>query len=398
MERVFYSIIFLVCSGLALWFTSIQFKRYVKNEDFSLVSYHQLNFSMESKDQPPTYTLCIFKENGILKNSNELSKGPTNDALDNYHDFLNGTLENNLKSQEQIFSKISFDDVAIDLIYNMMISLRSVSQTGQFYAKNCRSGVFDCIRRNLPKSHQNPHEICYTRKFSFGENFAMASDLIWLNVRNMVAMNISLNVYVHQRNQMIAHMSASNKPQVKTLTYSAMRSIYHQWRSNTTYVEIKLDVSNIVVFRKRNKDKSPCNEGVSNADEEWRNFVLKNTGCTPSYWKVFQSNVSSPQNREVCKSHEYGSLVDTRAFKVDSQLGESFKNFSVEYGNNCIEMRREVSNTITQQINYADDECDACLGIMISYKDNKYMEIKNVKAYNSETLLSQVGGFIGMYI
>ena len=34
----------------------------------------------------------------------------------------------------------------------------------------------------------------------------------------------------------------------------------------------------------------------------------------------------------------------------------------------------------------------------ITYKDNKYMQIRNIKGYNAEALLGQVGGFIGIHI
>ena len=48
------------CLVLASYFTTIQFIRYGKNEDLSLLSYRKLKFDSESKDQYPTYTVCFY--------------------------------------------------------------------------------------------------------------------------------------------------------------------------------------------------------------------------------------------------------------------------------------------------------------------------------------------------
>ena len=94
-------VVFIGSFALTIWFTSIQFDRYGRNQDQSLISYHDIIFDSKSKDQPPTYTLCIDNDNLIdeyISNSNNVFKQhspawmPNVTSPEVYYEYLSGGL------------------------------------------------------------------------------------------------------------------------------------------------------------------------------------------------------------------------------------------------------------------------------------------------------------------
>ena len=130
---------------------------------------------------------------------------------------------------------------------------------------------------------------------------------------------------------------------------------------------------------------------------------MEKVGCIPAYWKVFYPGTSKTKDLEPCKSNQYPDIPNSRTENLD-QLPTIFREFSLQHQNPCTEMRSAVSfnsKTFINDIDVSQAERPAgynkTLGLIINYEDTKYMEIKNTKAYDGETLLSQVGGFVGMY-
>ena len=100
------------CYVLALYYTVLQFKSYIGNDDSSSVSYRRFNIG--ENDLYPTYSICIdtwwFKlKGGIFKNEPFLGiEGLSNREA--YFDMLTG--DRNITSK---FAQIVFDDVLLSL-------------------------------------------------------------------------------------------------------------------------------------------------------------------------------------------------------------------------------------------------------------------------------------------
>jgi len=59
-------------------------------------------------------------------------------------------------------------------------------------------------------------------------------------------------------------------------------------------------------------------------------------------------------------------------------------------------MKRKVS-VETKDIIWNKVRKNSYLSLMFRYDEDHYMEVKNTKDFDGESLLSQVGGFIGKY-
>ena len=209
MEKTLNILIFVVCFGSASWFISIQYRKFFDNEDLSLVSYRPINFCSKSKDQPPTYTVCIFKENiksntfkdSILKEENNLWI-PNVTSHTDYFKFLTGKVSRNSKNNDisHVFQEIRFDEVVIDLIDDFIIDSSSLDKNGSrsFWDHSC-------IKTYFPKTHQNLGEICHSRTFLVDFDFDMASDLIRMDVSKLIERKMSLKIFIHHQNFLYRH-------------------------------------------------------------------------------------------------------------------------------------------------------------------------------------------------
>ena len=110
-------------------------------------------------------------------------------------------------------------------------------------------------------------------------------------------------------------------------------------------------------------------------------------GCTPVFWKRFISNSSRDSNRPDCDEGQYGKLA-----KVFSPT-RGFENGANLYINPCTEMTSVVTTTTSVMGNTLTSYQ---IVLKFEHTSEKYRETVNNEAFNSETLCSQVGGFIGM--
>ena len=122
------------------------------------------------------------------------------------------------------------------------------------------------------------------------------------------------------------------------------------------------------------------------------NDVTKMVGCIPSYWDVLYANTSMSKDFSTCKSQGYRYIEKLLGTKT--KFRRLYKNFSISYEQPCTEIKMVVSK-IEESWRTSDYNK---LRIYISYVDEKYIDIQDIKGYNPEALLGQVGGFIGMVV
>ena len=401
VKRILHILIVLGCLALASWFTMIQFDRYVMNEDLSLVSYRPFIFDSNSNDQPPTYTICIKRDNSAIpKNWQNLLKQDSQEWMENnishkkYLDFLSGTtlLDNSdTNEKESIFSGVIFDKVVFDFVHDVMMHILT-AYTGE--NGEVMGGMGD-KEKEFSRVHQTLHRNCYSRIFANYTNSNRGSDIIILNISKILEMKIDTDIFFHRKGQFVRHLGTSLLVD-ETLTYSRLQeAIVNNDRYKYTHHIIEYEISDTVLLKKRNNAKINCNENPVDDDENWRVYVMNKFGCIPEYWKIFYSNTSMWKNHSSCKSQDYQYLEKIVSFGSTVSTKPELQNFSISYEEPCMETRSHVSvNKYSEESKYNNN----WMSVYINYKDSKYMEIQNIKGYNAETLLGQVGGFIGMNI
>ena len=397
VEKVVDNFLMFGCFILATYFTATQFIRYGKNEDLSLVSFRKLKFDSESKDQYPTYTVCFeggFERESIFKRDSQVWT-PTLTTYKTYRDFLLGyigyrelTANTTYTDIMQTFSEIKFEDAIIDLNPDILVSFRSFNKKGlSIRHEECPYQNADCIKPLFLKSHQSPMEMCYSRKFYYETDLGLAYDKLILNASKLNERGLDLRIYVHPEFQLMRHRS-DETTSVSSLKYYQLRNLISK-NNKGLYHEITHIVNDVVVLRKREKGMIPCHKRWFNEDENWRHIIMKTVGCFPAYWVTFASNSTSKKKIPNCTPNQYHYI-----FRELHATRNFFKNISQLQTNPCTEMERVV---ITKSTTTAKKYLDYFfISLRFKYDSERYMEILNNQAFDDETLLSQVGGFIGM--
>ena len=131
-----------------------------------------------------------------------------------------------------------------------------------------------------------------------------------------------------------------------------------------------------------------------NSDELWRAAIMASFGCTPAYWDTFRINSATSSKLRACRYEEYRNL--SQYINGLESFPRHYRNMSRHIIKSCTEMKRKVS-VETKDIIWNKARKNSYLSLMFRYDEDHYMEVKNTKDFEGESLLSQVGGFIGKY-
>ena len=186
-------------------------------------------------------------------------------------------------------------------------------------------------------------------------------------------------------------MSTGNSPELTSLYYWELKELFAK-EEEPTKLEITFAIGNVVILRKREDGLQKCDATLINEDEIWLKSVMEIVGCIPTYWATFVRNSIFEQKHGNCLQDQYGLLKQDGYHKVQERL---FRNVSKMYTNPCTEMERQV--VLERRLIKGYQSQSHLINLNFKYESNRYLEIKNMEAYDGETLLSQVGGFIGMY-
>ena len=141
------------------------------------------------------------------------------------------------------------------------------------------------------------------------------------------------------------------------------------------------------VLRKRANGKIPCDQDMQDEDEYRIEQIIKSVGCIPTFWRHLAGRIRPNQTNYTCKS-----TMDYHNVKM--QLRNIETNISILDTNHrlhCTMMMASVTTTDNTKWTH-----NGILHLLFLYHGTSYREIVNTKAYTSETLLGQIGGFVGM--
>ena len=428
VKTIFRNTTAIGCTGFTIWLAAVQFFKYKENEDLSKLSYRRFIYDSTSESSPPTYTICISKK-GAYHSSN-LFKDPSIAIIPNisnygyekdyqlYYDFLAGNLrkkvhnwktlelldfDSEMTNFEKLFSNIEFEDFSIDLIDDLLHQFISGTFSKNYYLDllhECNESLspnVDCMSTLMPKVHQNLKVICYSRMFHPETDNEMSSDFILLNTSKLFEMGLDLSLHVHQTGQLIRHLFSSISPEGDLSSTDLIKfgkEFRHKIESNpnkkNTQNTVHLTINDVTILRKRKNSNTPCDDKSKNEDERVRSFILNKLGCVPAYWNIFNTNASSQKEMKSCGFIDYESMNKIKK-GVFGEFKQFFDNYTHHNDELCSDMRRSVTNFEES----TTDVFGHWIELVITYLNKDYMEIRNIEAYTMESLLGQVGGFVG---
>ena len=144
------------------------------------------------------------------------------------------------------------------------------------------------------------------------------------------------------------------------------------------------DINSIEVLRQRKDSNIPCNENLIDEDGYILKRVVTEQGCIPTFWERFVEDIKLPATLPKCNSSkQYGDFGSKFLYLLNRM-----DTIDSPYTQPCTQM------TLSVTIRDIEPE-QGHLKLYVLYNQDVYKEIVNSKAYTTETLLGQIGGFVG---
>ena len=363
IETYFYRISLLVCLSSACYMTYLQFKYYRNNEDLASISYRR--FNNDENDEYPTFTICfhgrkLFPMGNIFKKSHEIFNS-TNATRISYQKYLRGLL----KKYPAQFSDAKFDDVTLDIKENLWIS------SWEYIRKN---GSETSERLTALPSYQDAEFICISKDSSYRKDVQQVRDMVTLNSSTLYDAKLMVSVFVHQKGKLMRNFK---RPDLILRTTSDNKDLKNKI----------IDIGQVDILRKRETSKTPCDQNLKDEDTYiFRQMILK-IGCIPRFWEKFAKIIALNQSTRICEN----SADYLRAKNQYNVAFDSLQTNDPIYKKPCTIM---IAPTATGEDTFRPST--GILRLTFWYHLDTYRRIQNVRAYTSETLLGQVGGFVGM--
>ena len=169
-----------------------------------------------------------------------------------------------------------------------------------------------------------------------------------------------------------------------------------RFNHSSPFFERTFILKSMEVLHRRNKALKPC-KYYSDYDESFKTDMMQKAGCRPPYW-------TNDKNLPVCTSKE-----KMKVFASDIYLEGMFGQEDPKYiPNPCVDLQKltytydENDMTLQQSKIYVPrleiSENDSIMVIMIDFMEKNFKEIKQVNAFGIESLIGNVGGYIGLFL
>ena len=350
------------------------------NEDTTTIVFNRFNGS--GIDIYPTVSFC-FKGKGIF--DTERIKNETKSETD-YRKFLDGKI---------------WDDKLLVLDYDN-VSWNAEKMLNHFYIKSSNGSSLVKIYEWKNEAHQKK-EVA-TNVFPFKVSFRSPKAKCYsfdINVENVADLKnfdvTSIEFELKDYYQGVQHFEKrSENPSLHFsvfLTYpqQLMRSfpiikIGNLHKQKKDY-KIKVLTQGIEILERRSKRDNVCKSSWWKDDSEIIQDLAKKVGCRHKYWPSnIQHSVCNSQEQFVSSSLPDATMVDA--------------GFLKDYVPPCREIQTVLSsNTVEVDTSSKNQTKNGPLtNLKIQFKSSVYKLIKNVRAFNEESLIGNLGGYVGLFL
>ena len=364
------------CGSFLSYTIALQFLRYYENADTPKISFKQLHDSAQD-DVYPDITICFTGPvnlnnplRGNIYNSTYLRKYHSMNKIQ-YNDLLIGSemAWNEMKNPTGI-AYVDFDQALLNMDF---IS----------YALVLPSGISNITKKQIiRKSFQIPGMVCFTRTFGpYLNGTIVVTEKFRMNL-NFKA--IFAAVFVHHPGQMLRAIFGRDR------SYRAAVEIASSTQDLIDDYEVKL--SQMSVLKRRPDAVDPCNPTPTDDIRFWEELFSR-IPCLPGYWKWFSAKNSTLDSCNDFKQFSWlnkFTWVERRMLQLQ-ETEDIISSFIAP----CNEMGISVSS---QAMARRRSPSNSAVEIRVTYKMQKYQEIRNEKDFGMETLWSSIGGYLGLFV
>ena len=377
------------CFLMAAYWTALFSSQYRENNDAILIT--MKNFNHDPSDEYPTFSFCIKGTDLHWANEHEIFKAYGINPLQ-YELMLKGEVafRYELNHSSELCEKIpvyvndginanlsQFHIQVVDIVSDVKFKEEKFGKVLHEYSVNNLKVTIDS---RIHLSYQSPEKICFTRNSSDPLNLIRLQDMITFN---STALNTTrykmakIQIFIHHPGQLI---SSFDEPKYES-TFSDLLSTLREYSKTPKILDFK--ISQCKVLRKRHDSKIPCNKKIKIFDKFIKEKIINLLGCIPPFWK---NTITKINGKKECTSQE--KLKEAYSYLLD------FNKILDESDKPCDEMLVQSIDSI----NYKPVSIPRDISIAFHYTEKLYEEIKYTRAMGFESWLSNVGGFVGIFL
>ena len=349
--------------------------KFMLDEDTSTIEFH--SFNGKGDNIYPTLSLC-FRGKGIFDQA--LIRRKTKSQL-SYSSFLDG------QDWDNRLLEIDYDNVSLDA--------RKMVEYIRMYPSNYdRKPIFKYQRNGRGKRFpfQESLKSADTKCYSLDLNVDTIPELetnqlskISLTIENyyrgvkhfvkQISNHLSLDVFVTYPNQLLR-----SHPVMK------LRRINERKGVNIT----QINLYGMDIVQKRSKAKDACKINWTEDDHDIIRELTSKVGCRHKHWMV-------ENNLPVCQTKgELAALKLPQIYYVD-------KKFLGHYIQPCRKIQTVIGMNTIAEAKYGNIEekhknGSSLTKLVIHFKEVEYKLIRNVKSFNEESLIGNLGGYFGLFL
>ena len=249
-----------------------QYQQYGENNDISSVKYRKLYNSLS--DVYPSFSICLYSSYGMIFKQDRNILGHIGWKGGNlYRKILLGD-ENIVRN----FQHVQFEDVAIDLLGDIIIAFQEVHKGNQVVNEWRRKNSKLTVPFKL--SYQDPNQICVTRQRNNKIGSTLNYETLKMDANLLYNITADLHIYIHKLNELTKVL---HKP-IMSFSLNDFKELIQNPSLNNHY---HFNINHIEMIQNRPDGNPPCNKSLIDDDSQFRHVVVQEIGCIPPYWKRF---------------------------------------------------------------------------------------------------------------
>ena len=225
------------------------------------------------------------------------------------------------------------------------------------------------IETSFNISYQIPDTICFARDSTYTSKLIRIEDSLIFDRRLMesgVYANTEIQVFIHYPGQLIRSL--------------AIPSFISSFRDYQYEKLLTFKISQSTIIRRR----SACNSTIEDYDTYLTNQVINKAKCIPSYWTEI---IKDKSGLSLCTSLYQLQMVD--------KYTRDWKNVTEGSSRPCVDMYNIVGwNWLDPVGAQKSDESQ----IKFYYQEQYYQELRYLPDFDLETFISNIGGFVGIFL
>ena len=356
-------------------------KRFTENENSTSITYRKYN--EKPKDEYPTFSICF--EGNLFHWYHDLHIYKALELTTvQYEMMLKGrpAFRYQYDSSTRLFRKMPtfMTNDSNDAYNGFHVQLFDFLLEANFAALDkTRSERFFAIDRGrsdkqpFSLSYHTPDMICFARDSTYVSNLIRKEDLLTFRrslMESSMYKNTEIQVFIHHPGQSI-----------RSLTNPIFSSSFLDYQKDKL---LSFKMSYSTVIRKRSDYREPCSREIHDYDKYLMNKVINNAKCIPSYWKEIAQDIP-----------EFTICTSQGQLQMIYENTTDWKSVMDQHDRPCIDMYNIAGwNWLEIEGTKKSDE----IQIKFSYQDQYYQELEYFPDFDFETFISNIGGFVGIFL